>query len=192
MRVIATSMPTIARNWPATNASGASSTDHGARASVLVVIGEAADQVVQPRDVVVDRHRAVDVGYHVIPGRHHPPMLGLGRIPTRRDVGVRPADDHQRLAAVGVAPVLVVACEMALQGGAFTVVDERQHRGLEPVRPRSHEVRRLVAGQQLVDGVVVWCEVSGDVHRNHLPLPCSTGEYARIGDTSEFHEGAAK
>ncbi len=140
------------------------------------MVGESTNQIVEPLGVVVDGHRAVDVGHDVVPGRHHPAVFGLGGVPARRDVGVGgAADDDQRLPAVGVPPMVVVAREMTLQDGAFAVVEERQHRGFETVRPpRGDQIGRLVPRQQFVNRGVVGGEAGGHVHGSILPE-----EYAR-------------
>ena len=62
---------------------------------------------------VVDRaRRAVGVHAGVVPGRHRRP----GRVPARRDIGVRPGEDRQRLAAaIEIGGLRVGPREMALQ-----------------------------------------------------------------------------
>jgi shikimate dehydrogenase len=103
-----------------------------ARIAGLVLGGEAADDRLGPRGVVVDDQLAVHVRGHVVPRWHHAAMLGLGRVERRRDVRVRAAHDRQRLAARGQLPLGVVARDVAVQGTKVAVlggrhVGERQH-----------------------------------------------------------------
>jgi hypothetical protein len=133
----------------------------------LVLDGEPADEVFLPRRVVVDGERPVDVRGHVIPGRHYPAVLGLGRVPGRANVGVGPADDRQRLAVGGEPPLVVVPRDMSLQcpevsGSGY--IQERQHGRNQPVVRHRHQVGRAVIQQQVGDRRLVRREVGWYVH----------------------------
>jgi shikimate dehydrogenase len=135
----------------------------------LVLGGEAANDRLGPRGVVVHDQLAVHVGGHVVPRRHHAPMLGLGRVEGRGDVRVGAAHDHQRLAARGQLPLGVVARQVAVQGAEVTVparrhVGERQHGRHQALVRQRHQVGGPVPGQQLAGRRLVNSEVRGNVH----------------------------
>ena len=76
--------------------------------TVLVAVGQAGDRVTQPLAVGADPDGAAEVDGAVVPRRDDPSVLGLGRVPARRDVGVRPGADEQAGRAVtDRAPVRV-------------------------------------------------------------------------------------
>src|SRR6185369_6876274 len=81
--------------------------------------------------------------------------------------GVRAAYDGERLALGGLAPLVVVAGDMAEQGAALTrgrLVREREHGGQQAVRGERDQVGGTVPGQQFVHGGVVGGEMGGNVH----------------------------
>ena len=91
---------------------------HRPRAGIgrLMLGGEAADDRLGPRGVIVDDQLAIHVRGHVVPRRYHAAVLGLGRVERGRDVRVRTAHDRQRLAARRQLPLGVVARDVAVQG----------------------------------------------------------------------------
>ena len=100
----------------------------------LVVDGEILDHLSFPRRVVVDLDRAVQVDELVVPRRHDLAVHGLGRIPTRRHVGIGARHDHQTLDAVDRAPVRIAASEVGAQARQVVVDDERQCGGRQAGR----------------------------------------------------------
>src|SRR5262249_53018897 len=84
----------------------------GLGTAVLVAVGQAAYLRLDPGRIVVDDELSVHVRGDVVPGRHHPVVLGLGRVPRRRHVRLGPPDDHQGLALYRLAPLSVVAGQM--------------------------------------------------------------------------------
>src|SRR5664280_3144933 len=136
-----------------------------------MTLRQPADERIHPHRVVMDDQPPVDMGGDVVPGRHHPTVFGLARVPGRRHVGVRPADDDQRRcfrrAGRRSPPLSVVPCDVPEQGAVFAdrrVEDERQEGGDQSVRCRRHQVGGAVVLQQVSDVVVACSEVLGDVH----------------------------
>jgi shikimate dehydrogenase len=148
-----------------------------ARITGLVLGGEAADDRLGPRGVVVDDQLTVHVRGHVVPRRHHAAMLGLGHVERGRDVRVRAAHDRQRLAARGQLPLGVVAREVPVQGPELAVlarrhVGERQHGRHQALVRQRHQVGRAVPDQELAGRRLINREVRGNVHMvTSFPLP---------------------
>src|SRR5271166_5140028 len=82
----------------------------------LVLGRQAPDDVLDPVRVVVHYEPAVDVRRDVVPGRDDPAVLPLRGVPGRRDVGVRAAHDGQRFTQSRLAPLVVVAGHMTVEG----------------------------------------------------------------------------
>jgi shikimate dehydrogenase len=147
---------------------------HRPRAGIarLVLGGEAADDRLGPRGVIVDDQLAVHVRGHVVPRRYHAAMLSLGRVERGRNVRVRAAHDRQRLAARGQLPLGVVARDVAVQGTKLAAVavlagrhvGEWQHGGHQALVRQRHQVGRAVPGQQLAGRRLINREVRGNVH----------------------------
>src|SRR4029077_8978542 len=118
---------------------------------------------------------AVHVGGEVVPGGDDPAVFGLGRVPGRGHIGVRAADDGQRLAVGWLAPLVVVPGHVPVQcsplgsplGTALAgrrLVGERQHGGQQAVVGQRDQVGRAVLGQQLLDRRRWGGKVGGYVH----------------------------
>ena len=104
----------------------------------LVLGRQPADQVLGPHRVVVHDELPVDVRGHVVPGRHDPPVLNLGRVKPRGDVRVpRSAHDRERLAGHRQPPLVVVPRHMPMQR---PVLARRRHP--HERQPRSPPARR--------------------------------------------------
>src|SRR5690242_3189139 len=67
-------------------------------ASGLMAVDECAHVPFAPGGVIVDDELAMEVDGDVVPRWDDAAVLPLRRVPRRRDVGVRAADDHHRLA----------------------------------------------------------------------------------------------
>ena len=112
-RLTAISIPTMplqhrVRDRPAAGRASATARPRAPRAAPTA---GRASRAASPRSL--DRaHRAVGVHRGVIPGRHG----RTGLVPARRDIGVRPREDRQHLAAaVEIGDLRIGAREMALQ-----------------------------------------------------------------------------
>ena len=105
-------------------------TDHGVAAPVSAAASTAGPGDPSMLCVVVRDKVPVDVHDLVVPGRHHPPVLLLGRIPTGADIGVGTAHDHQAGRPVRL-PLLVVSRDMAVQSSAVIAEEQRQRCGVE-------------------------------------------------------------
>ena len=138
----------------------------------FVVLGQAPHQRAQPRRVVDRGERAARLNHRVVPGRHHLAMLALARVPARRDIGLGPGEDHERLHR-RVAPQRVGARDMAAQRAMRSFVRRELHRdqvGRRAVgrgddergqRPLAHQRdQRLAIGLLEMLGQVHRCEVS--------------------------------
>jgi shikimate dehydrogenase len=139
----------------------------GTCAGRLVLAGEAAHQILGPAGVVVHYETAVHVRGHVVPRRHDPAVLGLGRVPGRRDVRIRPADDRHRLPLCRKLPLRVVPRQVAVQRAMIADprhIHERQHRRHQPVRRHRHQICRAVVTQQLADRRLIGREMGWNVH----------------------------
>ena len=134
----------------------------------LVLGRQPPDHALDPGRIVVHDQLAVHVGRDVVPGGDDPAVLGLGGVPGRGHVGVRAADDGQRLTVGWLAPLVIVPGHVTVQSAVLAgrrLVRERQHGGQQAVVGQRDQVGRAVLGQKLVDGSVVDREVSRDIHR---------------------------
>ena len=101
----------------------------------LVALGQPGDDGAQAVRVVEELRRAVGVDRGVVPRRHHPPVLGFGRVPARRDVGVGPREDRQRLARRREPPLRVGAGDVAVERPERALVGREEKGSGVPTSP---------------------------------------------------------
>ena len=133
----------------------------------LVHAGQPPDLPVQPNRIIMDHQPPVHMRRGVVPGGDNAPVLGLGRIPGRGNVGIRTLDDGQSLPGGGLGPLRVVPRQVPLQRAVLAgvgIVDERQERGHKPLRGRGHQVRCARPGEQVPDCFGDRGEVGWNVH----------------------------
>jgi shikimate dehydrogenase len=142
----------------------------------LVLGRQPPDQVLGPHRVVVHDELPVDVRGQVVPGRHHPTVLNLGRVPARGDVRIpRPAYDRERLAGDGELPLVVVPRHMPVQRPMLTRrrhPHERQPGRHQPFRRDRDKVRRPVIHEQLLNQSLIGRKMGRNVHVAP-PIPTS-------------------
>ncbi len=156
---------------------------------LLVPAGQPGHHLAQPVRVLVEGDGAGQVHLLVVPGRHHPAVLGRARVPGRGDVGLRPVHDGQGLGAgLGGAPLRVgpgqVAEQAAVTAGRIRVIRGgragagRIRPGLR-VRPGGEAVRVVPDHrQQGGDGLAA---VEGDQVRG-LGRVHERGDLGQVGD----------
>src|SRR6266851_6585321 len=114
------------------------------RLASLMALGQPAHEAAQPFRIGDPAGSSIGVDGGVVPGRHG----GSGLIPARRDVGVGPLEDRERLArAVEIGELRVGAGEMApeVEKAVAVLEEERDLAGDQPLLAMADEHAELVA-----------------------------------------------
>lgn len=113
----------------------------------LVVIGQRPEVSGRPRRIVVDREPAVEVDDLVVPRRDGLAVLGLRRVPRRRDVRVAGRHDDERVAR-RYPPDRIRSRQVGTQRRQVVVDHERQRGGPDAVLTGDHEVAEAAPTDQ--------------------------------------------